>query len=381
MPPKASQETLRRLFQQWGLPERVRLDNGHPWGSSGDLPPALALWLLGLGIGLIYNPARRPQRNCFVERLQGLAEPWAEPESCASVAEYQANLDWAIRVQREEYPSIASPLPSPLPSPSEAEHGKANGQAKAWRTRLKAYPELTVVRRPFDPLREAETWSLKPVKAYLAEGCWRRKVNKVGRITIYRRALHVGRAYCHREVLVVFDPLTTEWVVQAANGHVLARHQASEITAARDLRPRGQQPPEQPSVSPLTQLPGRVIDPTLQHATLVPRDVPGTAGDKPQLSAKWSCSIRREGEGELERALEPGVDQVVGQAEGLGQEDDPASRLLDDRRRDIRITWVTSLVRPACSISVPLNLRAWVQRRRLTVLARIQRNAFSPSPL
>jgi hypothetical protein len=217
VPAKASQDALRLLFERWGLPERVRLDNGHPWGSSGDLPPALALWLLGLGVGLIYNPARRPQRNCFVERLQGLAEPWAEPERAASVEAYQANLDWAIRVQREVYPAIPSP------------NGKASGQ----RTRLAVYPELAVIRRPFDPRCEPESWRLERVKDYLAQGLWRRKVNKVGQITLYRRVLHVGRTQRYREVLVNFDPATTEWVIQEANGNELARHQASEITAER----------------------------------------------------------------------------------------------------------------------------------------------------
>lgn len=217
--PKASQDTLRQFFAQWGLPDRVRLDNGHPWGSSTDLPPALALWLLGLGIGLIYNPARRPQRNCFVERLQGLAEPWAEPGQCASVEEYQRHLDWAIKVQREEYPAIPS------------EHRSAT--AKAWRTRLEAYPKLTIIRRPLDPLREAETWSLERVKDYLAQGLWQRKVNKVGQITIYRRALPVGHDHRGQEVLVTLDPLTNKWVVQEANGHELRRHPATEITTER----------------------------------------------------------------------------------------------------------------------------------------------------
>lgn len=231
VPPKATQEALRLLFQQWGLPDRARFDNGHPWGSSTDLPPALALWLIGLGVGLVYNPPRSPKYNCFVERLQGLAEPWAEPESCASVEEYQRHLDWAIRVQRAEYPAIARPSASP--TETKAEDGKANGKVSERRTRLQAYPELAVVRRPYDPEHEAETWRLERVKEYLAQGCWRRKVNKVGQITIYRRVLSVGHAYRGRTVLVTLDPLTNEWVIQEANGNELARHQATEITTAR----------------------------------------------------------------------------------------------------------------------------------------------------
>src|SRR5271157_1101411 len=31
------------------MPARIRVDNGTPWGSAGDLPTDLALWLFGLG--------------------------------------------------------------------------------------------------------------------------------------------------------------------------------------------------------------------------------------------------------------------------------------------------------------------------------------------
>src|SRR5256885_693134 len=41
-------EMFRRVFVHWGLPDRVRVDNGYPWGTSRDLPPELALWLIAL---------------------------------------------------------------------------------------------------------------------------------------------------------------------------------------------------------------------------------------------------------------------------------------------------------------------------------------------
>lgn len=30
------QQQLGRAFARWGLPKRVRVDNGKPWGSTGD---------------------------------------------------------------------------------------------------------------------------------------------------------------------------------------------------------------------------------------------------------------------------------------------------------------------------------------------------------
>jgi hypothetical protein len=55
------QDELRQCFRQWGRPVSLRVDNGYPWGSCGDLPTPLALWLVGLDIGVIWNPPRRPQ--------------------------------------------------------------------------------------------------------------------------------------------------------------------------------------------------------------------------------------------------------------------------------------------------------------------------------
>lgn len=198
---------LRQLFQRWGLPERVRLDNGYPWGSSADLPPALALWLIGLGIGLIYNPARTPQKNGVVERFHGLVEPWGEPDKCANLAAWQERLDWIVLVQRERYPAVGN------------------------RTRLEAFPALLVAAYPYDAEHEAEQWKLERVKDYLAHGVWRRKVDKVGRISIYNRPLGVGRSYKRQDVLVMFDAQTNEWVIHDPHGGEITRRIATEITA------------------------------------------------------------------------------------------------------------------------------------------------------
>ena len=72
VPVHAIQAMFRHVFVRWGLPDRVRVDNGYPWGSSRDLPPELALWLIGLGVEPIWNPPAQPTRNPKVERSNGL---------------------------------------------------------------------------------------------------------------------------------------------------------------------------------------------------------------------------------------------------------------------------------------------------------------------
>ncbi len=73
MPAQHVQEMTRLLFERWGLPERIGVDNGTPWASWSDVPTALALWWIGLGIGVIFNHVHCPKENAFVERCNGLA--------------------------------------------------------------------------------------------------------------------------------------------------------------------------------------------------------------------------------------------------------------------------------------------------------------------
>src|SRR6185437_10859102 len=76
--PQEVRAMSRRVFRRWGLPDHVRFDNGYPWGSPRDLPPELALWLIGLGVEPISNPPGRPTCNPKVERCNGLTQQWGE---------------------------------------------------------------------------------------------------------------------------------------------------------------------------------------------------------------------------------------------------------------------------------------------------------------
>src|SRR4051812_35791675 len=102
--PEGVRGQLRVAFSRWGLPATMRVDNGFPWGSKGDFPTELGLWLIGLGIGMIWNTARRPQENGVVERSQGTGNRWCEPATCPSAAALQARLEEMDRLYREAYP-------------------------------------------------------------------------------------------------------------------------------------------------------------------------------------------------------------------------------------------------------------------------------------
>ena len=206
MKPQTVQADLRRCFVRWGLPRRIRVDNGAPWGSQGQLPPALALWLIGLGIEVIWNRPRRAQDNGCVERTHGVMVQWVEPSRCADHQCLQERVTWATTIQREKYPAIG-------------------GQS-----RLTAHPQLLTSTRPYERAHEEAHWQLSRVAGYLAQGVWQRRVDKVGRISLYNWPYAVGRRYSRQDVSVRFDPIPHQWVVLDHQGTEIIRHPAQEIT-------------------------------------------------------------------------------------------------------------------------------------------------------
>jgi hypothetical protein len=214
VPPGAVQAELRRGFGRWGLPGSIRVDNGNPWGSWGDLPTPLALWLIGLGVAVIWNPPRRPQDNGVVERSQGVARNWAEPERCRSPEELQRRLDAEDRVQRGSYP-----------------HG-------GFASRLEAYPGLAHSGRPYGAARERAHWSWERALDYLAGVMVRRRVDRCGKIGLYHDKLYVGLVNRGREVVVQFDAAARRWVISALGGEELCRRELTQFdaTGLRRLR-------------------------------------------------------------------------------------------------------------------------------------------------
>jgi hypothetical protein len=200
---------MRGWFERWGLPARLRVDNGNPWSTRTDLPPALVLWWLGLGIEPLWNPPRRPTKNPFVERCNGLIDPWGEPGRCPDAAAWERQLTRLCQVQREEYETAAGC------------------------TRLAAHPALAQVRRPYQAHSEAQQWQLARVTAYLAQGRWPRRVSKIGQIHLYGQPYRVSRQLAREQVWVKLDPETVEWVVCDKDGAELIRHRAEQLTTER----------------------------------------------------------------------------------------------------------------------------------------------------
>ena len=203
------QDGLRQVFVRWGLPQRLRIDNGFPWGSSGDFPPELALWLLGLGIELVWIPPACPQQNGVVERAQGTGKNWTEPHTCRDGGELQRRCDDMDRRQRERYPY-------------QDRH-----------SRWEVYPELKHSGRKYSRAWERRHWDLSQVLANVAERIAVRQVDRSGSISLYHRTRYVGKPHIGQQVYVSLDPTGPTWVIADAEGRELRTHAAAELTRQR----------------------------------------------------------------------------------------------------------------------------------------------------
>ena len=182
----------------------------NPWGSAGDLPTDLALWLIGLGVVPDWNPPRQPWLNPKVERNNGVTQRWVEISDCPDHATLRDRLAWAGRMQRELYP------------------------ARDGRTRLETYPELTRILRPYSVETEPDLWQLSRVDAFLAGRSWDRRADRYGTIWVYNRGRCLGKAHAGKAVQVEFAPVTRHWVVtDASDSEPLAGLLAPELTRER----------------------------------------------------------------------------------------------------------------------------------------------------
>lgn len=204
-------EQLREAFSCWGLPWWMRVDNGHPLGSKGDLPTDLALWLIGLAVQLWWNPPRRPQDNGVVERSQGTSKRWGEPHTCGSTEELQSRIDRLDDIQRSRYPY------------------------KEKKSRLEWYPGLKHSGRIYDRDSEQESWRWQHVLDHLSGYCVPRKVDQKGQISIYNRNHYVGVAYRQQQVWLMFNGEKCQWVISDEQNHIVKEVNAEELQAERIL--------------------------------------------------------------------------------------------------------------------------------------------------
>ena len=173
------------------------MDNGNPLGDpQRSSVPVMAIWLIAIGIQVIWNRSRSPRDNPKLERMQVTSSRWAEIEPCDSCTELQSRLDKAARVQTEQYPLRRM--------------GNKN--------RKELYPAL---------YNNSRTWSsnafeLGRVQQYLSSKvAFVRKVSKGGTINFYALCVYPGICYKNSYVYLRYDAPLNHFRVEDENKTVI----------------------------------------------------------------------------------------------------------------------------------------------------------------
>ena len=116
-------EQLSGIFRCYGLPERMLMDNGSPWGYDTDNPHTLlTAWLMRLGVQISHGHPYHPQTQGKDERLhRTLINELLSRNAFASLPQCQVHFDSWRDVYNYERPHEALDMLSPIsryqPSP------------------------------------------------------------------------------------------------------------------------------------------------------------------------------------------------------------------------------------------------------------------------
>jgi len=116
-------EQLSKIFRCYGLPERMLMDNGSPWGYDTDNPHTLlTAWLMRLGVQISHGHPYHPQTQGKDERLhRTLVNELLSRTAFASLPQCQVHFDSWRDVYNYERPHEALDMDLPIsryqPSP------------------------------------------------------------------------------------------------------------------------------------------------------------------------------------------------------------------------------------------------------------------------
>lgn len=207
MPVEGVREKLLQIFERWGKPGAIRVDNGAPFGDPTLMTtPALSLWLMAVDIDMIWNSPHCPQQNGQVEKMQHTTARWAEGNKAHNLTELEQKLWQALRLQRQSYPV-------------ERLEGK---------TRLEAFPSLETSRRPYSPA----DFNAQRVYAFLSKKLYTRKVAATGQIGHYGQHCYVDIRLHHQWVQLRLTPDGKYWQVLSTD-HLIKEIPATHLSPER----------------------------------------------------------------------------------------------------------------------------------------------------
>ena len=209
------QHTLRRAFEEWGLPLEIQTDREQVYigAPQSPFPSLFTLWLKGLGIEHLVSRERRPTDQAHVERNhRTLGDMAWKDQDFDQVEQMQKVLDDRRHRHNHELPIHAADCKGEPP--------------------LALRPWARHSGRPFHSVLEWRLFNLQRVDAYLAQHVWTRPVTHHGEVEIGRHRYQVGSAHAKQTVSVRFIPATRTFRFESSDGPLIAERPAIGLDKA-----------------------------------------------------------------------------------------------------------------------------------------------------
>jgi transposase len=206
------QLSLRWAFTRLGLPEQLAVDHDSVYydRSGSPFPTRLHLWLIALGVELVFGRFAQPTDQAEVERMhQLMTNQSLVGSSFASLTSLQAQLD-------QDLAFVNTALPC---------------RSLADRPPLALHPQAAQPRRWYQPEAERQLLDLKRVYVYLAQGRWFRRVSHNGWIALGGYRYKVGAPWAKQQVEITFDPAEALFRVNAPAGNLIRSFSPKGLSA------------------------------------------------------------------------------------------------------------------------------------------------------
>jgi hypothetical protein len=183
------QYALRTAFTEFGLPQMIQADHGSNFyenRSKSPFPTPLHLWLLGLGIDLVWANAYRPTDQAVVERSHQITH-WQNDRNL----DYKNMQDFQEHINRRR---------------QQLNH---NITCDTWgKAPLKAFPEAIHSKRFYNPLTENILFATNKIDQYLSNKKWFRKVSQNHTLSLGGQVYYLPKAKECSELTITFDEKT-----------------------------------------------------------------------------------------------------------------------------------------------------------------------------
>ncbi len=178
---------LRLAFIDWGMPKSIAVDHDSVFfdnDSAAPYPTRFHLWLIALGIGLVFGRKGFPTDQAMTERSHQL---WDKQVLKGQRFDHWETLYQALK-QRRDFLNYHLPCATLKERPI-----------------MEVFPQVRQSSRWYQPEYETDIFDIQRIHDYLSQGKWFRKVSVNGVISLGGQVYNLSRAWAQKEIEIRFD--------------------------------------------------------------------------------------------------------------------------------------------------------------------------------